>query len=116
MHIYIYTVFFIHMKKKSLQVKGVSQKLKNSAFVEEIQSIHIKVPPKMHKYVKNYSQRKLAWSRYGAVQSFPEHFSKPTSIMLLWVWRDLQLLKVFKKCISNGVTETLNYVVQKHYY
>ena len=60
MHIYIYTVFFIHMKKKSLQVKGVSQKLKNSGFVEEIQSILIKVPPKMHKYVKNYSQRKLA--------------------------------------------------------
>ena len=66
MCIYIYTVLWKNTytyEKKSLQVKGVSQKLKNSAFEEEIQSIHIKVLPKMHKYVKNYSQRKLVWSR-----------------------------------------------------
>ena len=60
LYTYIHYYEKIHMhEKKSLQVKGVSQKLKNSAFEEEIQSIYIKVLPKMHKYVKNYSQRKL---------------------------------------------------------
>ena len=59
------------MKQKSLQVKGVSQKLKNSTFKGhwEIQSIDIRVLAKNYRYIKKCSKRKLVKSRYGAVQS-----------------------------------------------
>ena len=39
MYIHIYSILYTY-EKKSLQVKGVCQKLKNSAIEEEIQSIH----------------------------------------------------------------------------
>ena len=86
MYIHIYSILYTY-EKKSLQVKGVCQKLKNSAIEEEIQSIHKKVLQKMHKYVKKYSQtetirKKQVWSSAKFSRTFIQAYLNNVAVSL----------------------------------